>query len=144
MRSYIRHPSDIPIEYQMDVSANSERRERLNNISEGGLSFRSGQALPVGSVITIRISEVHPDFEAKAQVVWCRRRGPIFEIGVAFVTAADLFQVRMVEQICHIEQYKADVLSREGRRLNGEQAAREWIEKYAEDFPQLGQEDSAS
>jgi len=137
MRSYIRHPSDIPIEYQMDVSGAGVSRQRLNNISEGGLSFRSGQALPVGSTITIRISEVHPDFEAKGQVIWCRRQSPIYEIGVAFIGATDLFQVRMVEQICHIEQYKAEVLAREGRRLSGEQAAREWIEKFAEQFPQL-------
>jgi hypothetical protein len=48
-----------------------------------------------------------------------------------------------VEQICHIEQYKADVLLSEGRRLNGEQAALEWIEKFARDFPQLRDDDSS-
>lgn len=142
MRSYIRHPSDIPIEYQLDVSGAAGSRERLSNISEGGLSFRSRQALGAGSTIRIRISEVHPDFEVKGQVVWCRRRGQFFEIGVAFVSTADIFQVRMVEQICHIEQYKADVLAREGRRLSGEQAAREWIEKFAEHFPQLRDENN--
>ena len=43
----------------------------------------------------------------------------------------------MVEQICHIEQYKQDVFEKDGRRLSGEQAALEWIEKYATDFPEL-------
>jgi hypothetical protein len=41
----------------------------------------------------------------------------------------------MVEQVCHIEQYKADVLKKEGRELTGEEAAKEWILKYAKDFP---------
>ena len=41
----------------------------------------------------------------------------------------------MVEQICHIEHYKSEVLAREGRHLDGEQAAREWIQKFAHGFP---------
>ena len=80
---------------------------------------------------------MQPDFEVRGQVVWCRSESGVFEIGVAFLDPSDLFQVRMVEQICHIEQYKADVLASEGRRLNGEQAAQEWIEKFAGDFPEL-------
>ncbi len=137
MRSFIRHPSDIPIKYQADAEPSGVAQERLNNISQGGLSFSSTRALPVGTVITIRIPHVQPDFEVRGQVAWCRSEHELFEIGVAFVDASDLFQVRMVEQICHIEHYKAEVLAREGRRLNGEQAAREWIEKFADDFPQL-------
>jgi hypothetical protein len=137
MRSYIRHPSDIPIEYQADSGCCAASRDRLRNIGQGGLAFRSGCALPVGTAITLRISRVQPDFEVRGQVVWCRSESGVFEIGVAFLDPSDLFQVRMVEQICHIEQYKADVLASEGRRLNGEQAAQEWIEKFAGDFPEL-------
>jgi hypothetical protein len=137
MRSYIRHPSDIPIEYCADSYCSAANRDRLRNIGQGGLAFRSGCALPVGAAITLRISRVQPDFEVRGQVVWCRAKSGVFEIGVAFLDPTDLFQVRMVEQICHIEQYKADVLASEGRRLNGEQAAQEWIQKFARDFPQL-------
>lgn len=43
----------------------------------------------------------------------------------------------MVEQLCHIEHYKAEVLAREGRQLDGEQAAREWIRKFAHGFPAI-------
>lgn len=143
IRTYIRHPSDIPIEYRTDAGFSGANREPLNNISEGGLSFRSRQALPVGTAITIRISEVQPDFEVRGHVAWCRPDSQVFEIGVAFLDATDLFQIRMVEQVCHIEQYKADVLAREGRRLNGEQAAREWIENFASDFPQVMESDNS-
>jgi hypothetical protein len=136
MRSYIRHPSDIPIEYHSDTMHSRSGGEALRNIGEGGLAFRSKHALPVGTTITIRISLVQPDFEARGQVVWCRPEGGLFEIGVAFLDAGDLFRARMVEQICHIEQYRADVLNNEGRYLSGEGAAREWIQKFAGDFPE--------
>jgi hypothetical protein len=140
MRSYIRHPSDIPIEYHKDEEGSGISQESLNNVSRGGLSFSSSQALPLGTRIDIRISYIKPVFEVKGVVAWCHPEGDGFHVGVTFVDAADLFRVRMVEQICHIEQYKAQVLASEGRRLNGEQAANEWIQKFADSFPQFNLE----
>ena len=140
MRSYIRHPSDIPIEYQADERKSDISQEHLHDISPGGLSFSSVRSLDPGTLITIRISCVQPGFQARAYVVWCRRDGTGFLIGVAFAERGDLFRARMVEQICHIEHYRAGVLASEGRQLDGEQAAREWILKFAEDFPGLEDE----
>jgi len=137
MRSFIRHPSDIPIEYQADEGSGGMAHERLNDVSTGGLSFSSAHDMSPGTPITIRISAVEPGFQARAQVVWCRREGGGFLIGVAFTEADDLFRMRMVEQLCHIEQYKAQVLANEGRNLDGEEAAREWIGKFAHGFPVL-------
>ena len=45
----------------------------------------------------------------------------------------DEFSVRMVEQICRIEHYRADQRAH-GRILTSQQAAMEWIERYAEKF----------
>jgi len=67
MRSYIRHPSDIPIEYQEDKQDSGVSQERLNDISKSGLSFSSTKKLNPGNVITIRIACVQPIFEARAQ-----------------------------------------------------------------------------
>ena len=58
-------------------------------------------------------------------------------MGVEFLDRDDSFRARMVEQVCHIEQYKRQVLETEGRVLNGEQAAKEWIRRYAASFPNL-------
>lgn len=140
MRSYIRHPSDIPLEYQADEQNTGISQEHLHDISPGGLSFSCTRALDSGTLITIRISCVQPGFEARAQVAWCHREGDGFLVGVAFVERGDLFRARMVEQICHIEHYRAEVLTNEGRDLDGEQAAREWIQKFAVDFPGLEDE----
>ncbi len=138
MRSYIRHPSDIPIEYQVDEQAESVAgQEHLHDISAGGLSFTSTHALVAGSLITIRINNVVPAFVARARVAWCRSEGDSFVIGVAFTESSDLFRARMVEQVCHIEHYKAEVLASEGRKIDGEEASREWIQKFAKEFPRL-------
>jgi hypothetical protein len=50
----------------------------------------------------------------------------------------EAFKVRMVEQICHIEHYRKEVLASEGRRLTTQEAATEWISKYSSKFPDLG------
>ena len=69
-------------------------------------------------------------------VVWCHDQGRQCEVGLRFLNEADAYAARMVEQICHIEHYKANVRRKEGRLISGEQAAKEWIEKFAENFPQ--------
>jgi hypothetical protein len=53
----------------------------------------------------------------------------------------DEFLVRMREQCQRIEQYRLAVMRAEGRVLSEDEAAREWIERYAGEF---GREGSAS
>ncbi|MCE5249678.1 PilZ domain-containing protein [bacterium] len=134
MRQFIRHPSDIPIHYDLeDVVAH--RKDYLYNVSHGGLSFRSGVYIKQGSVINISIPIREPVFQAEGIVVWCRKNGDQYDIGVEFRETDVEYRVRMVEQVCYIEEYKQEVLKKEGRKLTGEQAATEWITKYAKDFP---------
>ena len=83
-----------------------------------------------------RFANVQPAFEAQAKVVWCHAQGEGgFELGVTFLDAEDAFLARMVEQVCHIEEYRAAVRRREGREMTSEEAASEWIGKYAAHFP---------
>lgn len=134
MREYIRHPVDIPIEFQRDQGNARGQHETLSNISQGGLAFRSHSALEVGAVICIRIPISEPPYEAQARVAWCKPVEGGFEIGVALLGAEEGFRSRMVEQICHIEHYRQEVMHREGRQLSAQQAALEWISKYADTF----------
>lgn len=134
MREYIRHPVDIPIEFQRDQDKAYDQHETLSNISEGGLAFRSQSALEVGALIHIRIPVSEPPYEAQARVAWCQSDGTGFEIGIALLGAEEGFRSRMVEQICHIEHYRQEVLHLEGRQLSAQQAALEWIRKYADTF----------
>ena len=105
-------------------------------MSAGGLSFLCATALPRGRTIRICIPTVSPLFEASARVCWCQKRSDgRYLIGVQFDDREELFRLRMVEQICHIEEYRKRVRRREGRALDAAAAAQEWIERYAADFP---------
>lgn len=133
MRSFIRHPSNIPIDFQLEeLVANGD--DYLKNVSEGGLAFHSTVTLEPGTTIRIKIPLVSPVFQAVGKVTWCHPMNGSFEIGIQFLDEDDSFRARMIEQICHIEQYKQTALDNEGRQLSGEQAAVEWIQKYAENF----------
>ncbi len=137
-REFIRHPTDIPVQIELE-SVVAAHDEYLNNISEGGICFRSRVPLAAGSMIRIRIPIVNPMFECTGRVVWCEDRGAHCDVGVRFFRSDHIFRLRMVEQICHIEQYKQEAAS-EGRVLTSEQAAIEWIEKNAAKFPPIDAE----
>jgi hypothetical protein len=141
MRQFIRHPADIPIEVARTDHATPEALHALN-VSVGGLAFQSVVSHEPGTIVDLRIPIVRPEFETKARVVWCTRYGSGFELGVEFLEAEDAFRARMVEQVCHIEDYKKEVHRTEGRTLTSEQAAQEWIGKYAAQFPNPGRNDT--
>lgn len=136
MRRYIRHPSDIPIYYCLnDADDKGGHPERLRDVSNGGLCFTTDSPLNKGRSIHIEIPLSTPPFAADGVVTWCRRDDGRYTVGVAFDELTSLFALRMIEQICHIERYRAAVLKQEHRHLTSEEAAREWIEKFAADFP---------
>lgn len=129
----MRHPSAIPIEI-IEGDA-SEKTHTIHNVSLGGLAFDADHALEQGTVVAVRIAFVRPCFKTSARVVWCKPVGDHFELGVEFLEASDVFRARMVEQVCHIEQYRQQVLVREGRTLTSQEAALEWISSHAANFP---------
>lgn len=135
MREYIRHPTDIPIEFQLD-NRSAKQTECMANISQGGLSFHSRAALAVGAMLQIRITLHQPLYQARARVAWCRPSDTGFDIGVELLDQDEIFRTRMVEQLCYIENYKQMVLRTQGRQLSGQDAALEWINKFAAKFPQ--------
>ena len=136
MRSYIRHPSDIPIEV-IPEGITHPNQHQLRDFSHGGLSFFSDARHQIGSGVKIRIAIVKPAFEVTGIVKWCHPVDDLFEIGLEFLDPQDSYKARMVEQICHIEHYKNEVLIKEGRKLTGQQAALEWIRRFASEFPPI-------
>ena len=142
-REYIRHPSDIPLQYTL-IDEPRHDVDSTHNVSLGGLSFSVAEDIKINSWLTITIPVNNDDFEVEAQVRWCRAQdnssfdsslSALFDVGVQFSDTLDAFSIRMVEQICHIENYKKQVLEKEGRALSNDEAAAEWIEKYATEFP---------
>jgi hypothetical protein len=135
MRQFIRHPSDVPIDFKL-CGADFGNQELLKNYSDGGLCFISDTWVEPDSEIQITIPVTNHDFQATASVVWCKFIDGNYEVGIRFLEAEAEHAVRIIEQIYLIERYKEDKLSREGRRLSGEEAAREWISQYAGEFPE--------
>lgn len=133
MRRFIRHPTDVPIEIEPEDGAGAGTR-RLSNLCKGGLCCITDEALAEGTRASIRITLVDPPFEARVRVVWCQPRQDRFEVGFCFLDPEDTFRVRIVEQICQIEHYRRRVRETEGRELAPEEAAEEWIAKYARGF----------
>lgn len=130
-RQFYRHPMDVPIQ----VFPGKEQTEQapMSDLSAGGMAFITNVFIESGAMLTIRIPYVEPAFEARCVACWQRRVDGRFEVGVMFLDEQTAFRVRMVEQVCQIKRYHAEQ-RRAGRGLSFEQAACEWIDRYAEHF----------
>jgi hypothetical protein len=133
-RQFIRHTVNVPLQVKLLPDAAPEPNEGVN-VSHGGLAFTVKECLPLDQVIELRIPTVDPPFEAHARVAWCKPEGNNYLVGVQFLDSTDAFQSRMVQQVCAIEQYRQEVAAKEGRKLSSQEAASEWIRKYAGRFP---------
>lgn len=134
MRKWVRHPSSIPIEFSVtrpgQFAADSPR---LRDISQGGFCCAIAEPLPVGAAVQLRIPSIWPDYSGNGTVMWCRDTGNSYEAGIAFSTQ-DSFRTKMVEQLCQIEQYRQRAWADEGRHIDSQQAAEEWIALFADEF----------
>ena len=139
-REFYRHPIDVPIQ----VFPQSELVESapMSDLSEGGLAFHTNVFIERGKVLRIRIPFVDPAFDARCVVRWQRTfdDGEGFEIGVMFLDEETAFRIKMVQQVCHIKNYR-NHQQEAGREISFEEAANEWIAKFAADFkPSQGPE----
>ena len=132
MREFVRHPSSIPIELAVGRSSECSA-PCLRNISSGGFACAVDEPIEVGETVRLRIPMIWPEYRGCGVVVWCQPAPPRYEVGIRF-GAQDMFKTKMVEQLCQIEHYRRRVLNEEGRELDSEQAAQEWIERYAREF----------
>lgn len=130
----------MPIQVTLDWpdEENDETVDQtITNVSLGGLAFVSPSPLEVLQRVRISIPVLQQENHLVGNVVWCEQAGSSYEIGIEFEHSRDVFRLRMIEQICHIEHYRKEVEQQEGRKLSSQDAAKEWISKYAGDFPAL-------
>jgi Tfp pilus assembly protein PilZ len=140
LRKFIRHPADVPIKIALDWVADDHTLhpcDSLGNVGLGGLAFKSPRALLIGQTVGISFPLLNEHHSLRGKVVWNQKSGQGFEIGLQFDDPDELYQCRMIEQICHIQHYRDQIEQQEGRKLSREQAASEWIARYAKDFPAL-------
>jgi hypothetical protein len=142
-RQFIRHFSEIPLEYCVTDEPSMCSMDFISNISQGGLSFHSHEFIAPETWLHLYIPVDENYFEADAQVRWCKKLPTNnsgdndYDVGVSFCNTSEAFSARMTEQVCYIEEYKKRIRKTEGRMISSDQAAAEWIEKYADTFPSI-------
>lgn len=128
----------MPIQVVLDrVEDDTDDDTTLTNVSLGGLSFLSARKLDILDRVRVCIPILQKDNYLTGLVVWCEKAGKGYEVGLEFESSQEIFRLRMIEQICHIEHYRKEVELRQGRKLTTEEAAKEWISEYAGDFPAM-------
>ncbi len=133
MRAFIRHPVTIPI--SLRTADSGGQSELSQDVGLGGLALEWPEALEPGASVHIHIDIVRPPFSTRGRVAWNRPMGDRYLLGIRFLDQDDAYRARMVEQVCHIEHYRREIFREQGRELSEDEAAREWMEIYARDFP---------
>ena len=131
-----RYNTFIPVDVEVNGSGETLSQLTIANLSAGGIGFRAPKPIFIGTPLTLTFNKSWPDYVIRGEVAWCRARGGQYEIGVIFERGNEAFKARMLTQFGQIERYRLNVLKNEGRQLDCEEAAREWIELYAETFAQ--------
>ena len=133
MRQFIRHPIDIPLVFKA-IDQDGEQVVHTRNLSNCGLCFSAPECLPINSIVQISIPTIKPEAVLRARVIWCLRKNKHVDIGVEFFDHKESHRARMVEQVCHIKQYKKKIKRQEGRELSDKEAAAEWTDKMRRPF----------
>ena len=132
MRTFIRHPTSIPI--QVCAGDTGDAQVKVRNLSAGGLCFITDKPVKVGTLVEFDIPLINPDYHGRGVIVWRREESvEQYEVGVRFTSDDEYFRTRMVEQVCQIEDYRQR-LALKGRQVSSEEAALEWIERYSASF----------
>lgn len=138
IRRHIRHVTGIPVEISLDY--NPDRATDCNgisNVSLGGMCFIANDRLDINDSIQVRFPVLKQENSMEGKVVWCNKTPKGYEVGLEFAEATQVERMKMIDQICQIEGFRQDLEQSQGRKLNSEQAAQEWIKRYAGAFSAL-------
>lgn len=133
MRRFLRHPSDMPVELVLRRQTFIPK-QRLNNISLGGVACNCRCGFRRGTAVELRIPLFGEQAHYPGVVAWCRKQPDDYLVGIAFIDEDTLFRARMVEQVCQIEHYRQQRELELGEHLAIEGIAVEWIAHHAAEF----------
>ena len=130
MRAYIRHHINVPVEIFLHREESHFIRP-VDNVSLGGFSFVSDIPLKKGLRIKLRMNILTPAFETLGKVIWCKKQGNDFRVGIQFLERNDVSRMLMIDQLCYFEKYKKEISQKEGRLPNREEALYDWLRQHA-------------
>jgi hypothetical protein len=133
-RSHARHPIRTPLQLRV---ADAALRCRTGDLSEGGLFFESPQEFPAGTNVEVTFPIEAERFALSGTVANCAEVGAGYRIGVVFGEPSQTFRRKLAEQILRIQELRRELGRIRGEDVSAEEAAREWVEYYAEKFADL-------
>ncbi|MEE8359988.1 MAG: PilZ domain-containing protein [Candidatus Omnitrophota bacterium] len=138
-RRFVRHPICYPLEFEYAPKRILER-SRTADVSEGGLLFLSKRQLQTGKTIILKLPLQNKLFKVKAKVVHVnqdKENPKLYNVGVSFYRHSDAFEVKLVEQIYLMDEYRALRSLQLGRDITFKEASLEWVKKYAKKFDEM-------
>ena len=137
-RRFYRHPISVPISLNSSDKKNEGRSHSLD-VSLGGLSFVWPHRLSRGALVDVNITVKEKLFEIKSKVAYAKQDGETgqFRTGVCFTDYPSAFMARLAEEMLEIMEYRKNLRRELGREISEEDAAAEWIKRYADKFPGL-------
>jgi Tfp pilus assembly protein PilZ len=130
---FVDHPQDIPLQIK-EVNDRMFPEASFDRVGFVGITCHSKRAYEMGQSVQITLKEIDPNFCVTGRIAWCDNHQDNFKIAIEFPEKEDCFCVRMIEQLSQIEHYRRQAKT-QGRRLNYNEAAAEWISKFAASFP---------
>jgi len=134
MRQFLRHPCDLPVELVVRKQTFLPR-QRLHNISLGGVACNSPRGFRRGTSVELRIPLLGDAARYPGIIAWSRKQNSDYRVGIAFIDEDTLFRARMIEQVCQIEHYRRQRTQALGDEQPIGDLALEWIAQNAADFP---------
>lgn len=133
LQLFIRHPEQVAIEVQPATTDGAT----ANRSSDGlGLICSSTTAYAPGTPLSVNFPELPQPIDSVHGTVFnCFQTGEHFELAIQFRSPEHAMRLRMAEQQTYIELYRQHLLQDQGRTLSLDEAALEWIERYAASFP---------
>ncbi len=128
---FIRHPDEIPLELQVV----EQTFDTASSTMPLGLVCTSAAMLASGQLVNIRAHGLINNPDITGQIQWCYAQNDHYELRILFSSDEHAQRMRMFEQVCHIRHYRQWVHDQQGRALSEDEAALEWIAKYAALFP---------
>lgn len=137
-RRFFRHPLKVPIQYREMQATRMDMSSSLD-LSLGGLCFYSERFFSKGTLLDVRIPVGGEIFQIHGWVAYCNRNPGVdrYRIGMTFNDAQSAFHAKLAEQMHKILEYRGKRSRELNQEISEEQAADEWIQKYARHFAYL-------
>ena len=138
-RKFFRHRISVPLQLSLSNDASPFASES-SDISLGGLCFNWKKRIPKGRLLNVTIPVKERLFVVQGKVAWCKedRKSGYYKTGICFLDGSSAFKAKLAEEALEILEYRKKRSKELDREMTEEEAAKEWIQQFAAQFPHQG------